>query len=161
MNQPHEHSTLTPLAKPTVDKVIESTAQADTSPQQAAEQGTLQASIDALNQKLVASTLARVQKEGVIRKRLEQHQQQLAEGNLAREGLSNTVTTALKKLAQATHTQADRVDSVEARLASLAERQCECESQRANGWPAYLERHAVSLVALAVAVFTLGLHVLG
>lgn len=70
MNQPHEHSTLTPLAKPTVDKVIESTAQADTSPQQAAEQGTLQASIDALNQKLVASTLARVQKEGVIRKRL-------------------------------------------------------------------------------------------
>ncbi|GLO13469.1 hypothetical protein PPUJ20028_20500 [Pseudomonas putida] len=161
MSQPHEHSTLTPLAKPIVDEVIENTLQADASPQPATEQGTLHASIEVLNQKLVASTLARVQKEGAIRKRLEQHQQQLADSNLAREGLSATVTTALKKLAQATNTQADRVDSVEARLVSLAERQCECDGQRAHGWPAYLERHAVSLLALAVAVFTLGLHLLG
>ncbi|MFV3288993.1 hypothetical protein ACNFBR_09665 [Pseudomonas sp. NY11955] len=160
MNQPHQHSTLTPPGKDT-DRVIENTLQADASTQQATEHDALQASIDALNKKLVASTLARVQKEGAIRKSLEQHQQQLAASNLAREGLSSTVTTALKKLALATSAQADRVDSVESRLASLAERPCECGAQSATGWPAYLERHAVSLVALAVAVFTLGLHVLG
>jgi len=50
---------------------------------------------------------------------------------------------------------------VETRLTGLAERQCQCVAQSAAGWPAYLERHGVSLVALAVAVFTLGLHLLG
>ena len=140
--------------------------------QQEAELTALQASIEAQNQKLVASTLARVQKEGVIRKSLEQHQQKLnthvgqleelkqhlVASNLARESLSATVTTALKKLALATSTQAQRADSVEARL---AEYQRECEKQLQPGWATYLERNAVSLVALAVAVFTLGLNLLG
>ncbi|MEX5502491.1 hypothetical protein Q1J61_01745 [Pseudomonas putida] len=139
----------------------------------------LQAGIDAQNQKLVTSTLARVQKEGVIRKTLEQHQQRLIAqqgqldelnkhlvgSNLARESLSTTMTTALKKLALATSTQAQRVDSVEARLASLAERQRECELQlqqlAGTGWAVYLERNAVPLVALAVAVFALGLNLFG
>ncbi|MNT65821.1 hypothetical protein D3C72_2038320 [compost metagenome] len=66
-----------------------------------------------------------------------------------------------QRLALAASTQADRVDSVETRLTGLAERQCQCVAQSAAGWPAYLERHGVSLVALAVAVFTLGLHLLG
>ena len=161
MNQPHEHSTLTPSSEADVDRVIENTIEADALTRQATEQGALLASIEVLNKKLVASTLARVQKERAIRKSLEQHQQQLAASNLAREGLSTTMTTALKKLALATSAQADRVDSVESRLASLAERQCECEQQPAPGWPAYLERHTVSMLALAVAVFTLGLHLLG
>lgn len=143
--------------------------------QQETELTALQASIEAQNQKLVASTLARVQKEGAIRKGLEQHQQkliaqqgqaevlkqQLAASSLARESLSTTVTTALKKLALATSTQAQRVDSVEERLASLVERQREGEAQPQLGWATYLERNAVSLAALAVAVFSLGLNLLG
>ncbi|MFG0532859.1 MULTISPECIES: hypothetical protein [Pseudomonas] len=161
MNQLHEHGTLTPLAEANGNTMHESHLEADASAQQATEHEALQASIEALNKKLVATTLARVQKEGAIRKHLEQCQQQLAASNQAREGLSITVTTALKKLALAASTQADRVDSVEARLTGLAERQCKCVAQSAAGWPAYLERHGVSLVALAVAVFTLGLHLLG
>lgn len=133
--------------------------------QHALELAELQASGEAQNRKLVASTLARVQKEGAIRKSLEQYQEQLAASNLARDALSTTVTTALKRLALATSTQAQRVDSVEARLASLAERQRECELQLQQlagpGWAAYLERNAVPLVALAVAVFALGLNLFG
>jgi len=133
--------------------------------QLAIELAALQASGEVQNRKLVASTLARVQKEGAIRKSLEQHQEQLAASNLAREALSTTVTTALKRLALATSTQAQRVDSIEARLASLAERQRECELQwqqlAGTGWAAYLERNAVPLVALAVAVFALGLNLFG
>lgn len=161
MNQLHEHGTLTPLAEANGKTMHESHLEADASTPQAIEHEALLASIEMLNKKLVATTLARVQKEGAIRKHLEQCQQQLAASNQAREGLSITVTTALKKLALAASTQADRLDSVEARLTRLAEHQCECMSQSAASWPAYLERHAVSLVALAVAAFTLGLHLLG
>jgi len=235
MNQLYEHGTLTPLAKPIVDRVIETAlgsldAASDhkvlrglndalageierlnagaTTPdgdlqgplrvlrelrqqldellaladghafcrqeverlasvqgQHEIEMAALQASAEVQNRKLVASTLARVQKEGAIRKTLEQHQEQLAVSNLAREALSTTVTTALKRLALATSTQAQRVDSVEARLASLAERQRECELQLqqacGTGWAVYLERNAVPLVALAVAVFALGLNLFG
>ncbi len=122
MNQPHEHSSLAELAKLQVDEVIESASKADDSSLQASQPEALQARIEVLNQKLVASTLARVQKEGALRKSLEQLQQ---------------------------------------RLAGLAERPCECQLQAEPGWAAYLERNAVSLLALAVAVFTLGLHLLG
>ncbi|CAI3806081.1 hypothetical protein GLGCALEP_04084 [Pseudomonas sp. MM221] len=232
MNQLYEHGTLTPLAKPIVDRVIESAlgsldaitdnkvlrglndalaaeierlhvdaANPDGDPhdplrvlrelkqqldellalvdghalcrqtverlaavqgQHAIEMAALQTGAEVQNRKLVASTLARVQKEGVIRKSLEQYQEQLAASNLAREALSTTVTTALKRLALATSSQAQRVDSVEAHLASLAERQRECELQLqqvcGTGWAVYLERNAVPLVALAVAVFALGLN---
>ena len=126
------------------------------------EMAALQASAEVQNRKLVASTLARVQKEGAIRKSLEQYQEQLA---VARDALSTTVTTALKRLALATSTQAQRVDSVETHLASLVERQRECELQLqqvcGTGWAVYLERNAVPLVALAVAVFALGLNLFG
>nr|WP_240495553.1 hypothetical protein [Pseudomonas putida] len=126
------------------------------------EMAALQASAEVQSRKLVASTLARVQKEGAIRKSLEQYQEQLA---VARDALSTTVTTALKRLALATSTQAQRVDSVETHLASLVERQRECELQLqqvcGTGWAVYLERNAVPLVALAVAVFALGLNLFG
>jgi len=235
MNQLYEHGTLTPLAKPIVDRVIETAlgsldAASDhkvlrglndalageierlnagaTTPdgdlqgplrvlrelrqqldellaladghalcrqeverlasvqgQHEIEMAALQASAEVQNRKLVASTLARVQKEGAIRKSLEQYQEQLAASNLAREALSTTVTTALKRLALATSTQAQRVDSVETHLASLVERQRECELQLqqvcGTGWAVYLERNAVPLVALAVAVFALGLNLFG
>ncbi len=161
MNQLHEHGTLTPLAEANGNRMHEPHLEADASTLRATEHEALQASIEALNKKLVASTLARVQKEGAIRKSLEQYQQQLAASNQAREELSITVTTALKKLVLATSAQADRMDSVETRLTGLAKHQCGCASQSAPGWSAYLERHGVSLVALAVAVFTLGLHLLG
>ncbi|MFJ2524139.1 hypothetical protein ACIOWB_13420 [Pseudomonas capeferrum] len=139
----------------------------------------LDAKIDAQHQKLVTSTLARVQKEAVIRKNLEHHQHKIAaqEGqleelkknlnasNLARESLSTTVTTALKKLALATSTQAQRVDRMEAQLATLLDNQRQCQAQLAQlaapGWVAYLGRNAVSLVALAAAVFALGLNLRG
>nr|WP_241496077.1 hypothetical protein [Pseudomonas putida] len=235
MNQLYEHGTLTPLANPIVDRVIETTlgsldaasdnkvlrglndalageierlhadaANPDGDPhgplrvlrelrqqldqllaladghalcrqeverlasvqgQHAIEMAALQASAEVQNRKLVASTLARVQKEGAIRKSLEQYQEQLAASNLAREALSTTVTTALKRLALATSTQAQRVDSVETRLASQAERQRECELQlqqlTGTDWAAYLGRNAVPLAALAVAVFALGLNLFG
>ncbi|MBK4993401.1 hypothetical protein IAE39_001575 [Pseudomonas sp. S37] len=122
MNQPHEHSSLTARVKPPlVGGRAEEAIQADDSPLQASQQEALQARIEVLNQKLVASTLARVQKEGALRKSLEQLQQ---------------------------------------RLAALTARQGESQLQPEPGWAAYLERNAVSLLALAVAVFTLGLHLL-
>ena len=93
----------------------------------------LQASAEVQSRKLVASTLARVQKEGAIRKSLEQYQEQLAASNLARDALSTTVTTALKRLALATSTQAQRVDSVETHLASLVERNASCKCSRCAG----------------------------
>ena len=121
MNQPHEHSSLTALVKPLVGGPAEDAIQAGEPPLQASQQEALQARIEVLNQKLVASTLARVQKEGALRKSLEQLQQRLAE---------------------------------------LTARQGEGQLQPESGWAAYLERNAVSLLALAVAVFTLGLHLL-
>ncbi len=104
-------------------------------------------------------------RKGQSARAFEQYQEQLAASNLAREALSTTVTTALKRLALATSTQAQRVDSVETHLASLVERQRECELQLqqvcGTGWAVYLERNAVPLVALAVAVFALGLNLFG
>ena len=86
MNQLHEHGTLTPLAEANGNTMHEPHHEADASAQQAPGHDALQASIEALNKKLVATTLARVQKEGAIRKHLEQCQQQLAASNQAREG---------------------------------------------------------------------------